>query len=200
MNTISQLLIADEGYESSGVTGNLDAIYERKEGIGKNDKPWSIQSGKISDSSGNSIKVKIWNMPEFKDTGGITILPTDSGKGPKGLTVKDNEWKGKVTKELHIGDKARISWGESGEVKEEEPANATETTAENSQTIPSTTSTLPSSVIQKINVMDICIQVENILRQKYHDMTDDQFQAICSCFFIEGNKSGLNKNMPSTLL
>lgn len=199
MNTISQLLIADEGYFSSGVTGEITNLFEHKSGE-KNGKPWSIQTA-VLESGGSSIRLKFWNMAEVKDKGGITILPTDLGKGPKGLTVKDNEWQGKINKELHIGDKARISWGESGSVEVEESPSSV-TTAENSQVVQSSgqASSLPSSVVQNINVMDICIQGATHLRQKYPDMTDDQFQAICSCFFIEGNKSGLNKSMPSTLL
>ena len=213
MNTISQLLTADEGYPSTGITGTLAPIYEHKT-FSKGGKDGSIQTAILKDSSGTSIRLKFWNMAEIKDEGGLTILPTDNGKGPKGLTVKDNEWQGKVTKELHIGDQARISWGESGEVIADEVMTqpvATETVAETvTETTTTDTSTtftdrdsldaLPSTVIQNMNAMDICIQGASYLRKKYPNMTDDQFQGITSCMFIEGNKQGLNKSMPSTPL
>lgn len=196
MNKISQLLTAPEGYACTGVEGEVTNIYKRSV-FSKGDSENSVQKVIIKDAGGSTIRCAFWGRAEFPygENTKILITPTSQGKG---LTIKDNEYQGKVNKELNVGDKAGIvqidEYSDQSEVSSEAPISVAENTTS------STSSMLPVPLVQNINLMDLCIQGATTLRVKYPNMTDDQFQAITSCFFIEGNKQNLGKSMPSQLL
>jgi len=196
MNKISQLLTAPEGYVCTGIEGEVSNIYKRSV-FSKGDSENSVQKVIIKDTSGSSIRCAFWGRAEFPYGEGTKILITPTSQG-KGLTIKDNEYKGQVNKELNVGDKAGIvqidEYSDQTEVTTEAPISVAENTSS------STASMLPVPLVQNINLMDLCIQGATTLRTKYPNMTDDQFQAITSCFFIEGNKQNLGKSMPSQLL
>jgi hypothetical protein len=196
MNKISQLLTAPEGYACTGLEGEVSKIYKRSVfSNAKGDN--SVQKVIIQDASGSSIRCAFWGRDEFPYGEGTKILITPTSQG-KGLTIKDNEYQGKTTKELNVGDKCGIvQIDEYSDQTETESSNAI-TTAENTSS--SNASMLPVPLVQNINLIDLCIQGATTLRTKYPNMTDDQFQAITSSLFIECNRQNVGKSMPSQLL
>ena len=199
MNKISQLLIAPNGYPCTGLEGTVKKIYERSTFNGQKGDG-SVQNI-IVERGSQGIKVAIWGRDEFPFSEGtmVSVTPTTQGKG---LTIKDNEYQGKTTKVLNVADKCGIQQiSEYSDLTEE--SSSTEGFAPepaSSQASSAGDSALPAIIIQQANLMDVCIQGAQILRQKYPNMTDEQFQAITSSFFIESNKQGVGKSMPTRLL
>lgn len=198
MNKIAQLLTAPEGYVCTGVEGTVQRIFPRSV-FGSNK---SVQRVLLQAPQGATIKCAIWGRDEFAYGEGSKIQISPSSQG-KGLTIKDNEYKGQITKELNVGDKCGIipidDFSDQSEVEEVEVvATPTVTTAENETS--SSASMLPAIIIQQVNLMDLCIKGAQVLRDRYPNMTDDQFQAITSSFYIESNKQNVGKSMPNQLL
>lgn len=95
----------------------LNKIYERKTGEGQYG-PWSLQSGIIIDSSGESMKILFKQLPsQDKLVGKSLIFKSIEGKrGLCGVECKQGkEFKGKSEVELHVSSAALIV------SKEEEP-------------------------------------------------------------------------------
>lgn len=198
MNKISQLLTAPDGYTCTGVEGEVTKIFPRSTfGADK-----SVQRVMINDVGGSSLKVCFWQRDEFPFSEGqkIQVMPSSQGKG---LSIKDNEYKGQVTKELSVSDKCGIvpidAYSDQAEVQQiEASVSPTITTAENQSS--ESGSMLPAILVQQANLMDLCMQGAQVLRGKYPEMTNEQFQAITSSFYIECNKQNVGKTMPSQLL
>jgi len=199
MNKISQLLQAPNGYECTGVEGSVKKIFDRT--TFTKGRGGSVQKV-ILERGGQDIKVALWNRDEFPYGEGtiISLAPTSQGKG---LTIKINEYQGRVTNELNVGDKASVVQISeySDQTEESAPADVLSPEPVSAPAQASAgDSALPAIIIQQANLMDVCIQGAQVLRQKYPNMTDDQFQAITSSFFIESNKQGVGKSMPTRLL
>jgi len=201
MNKISQLLTAPEGYECTGVEGEVTNVFKRST-FSKKGGEGSVQKIVIRGTEGSTIRLAFWGREEFPFAEGAKILVSPSSQG-KGLAIKDNEYQGKVSKEISVGDKCSVvpidefsdMMLEQGEVVQSNTPISTATNTSNSSG-----SMLPAPLVQNINLMDLCIQGATILQAKYPDMTKEQFQAITSCFFIEGNKQNLGKSMPTQVL
>jgi len=194
MNKISQLKTAPEGYSVTGLEGVIKKLYPRNAfGASK-----SVQNI-LLEREGQIIKCAFWEREEipFAEGAKIQIMPNSSGKG---MVVKDDNYQGKQNKVVSCSKDATIvgidDWSDSHQT--EEVLGAIVTSAENQQT--SQASSLPVPLVQNINLMDLCIQSAEILKQKYPNMTNEQFQAITSSFYIECNKQNVGRTMPAELL
>ena len=164
MNKVSQLLIAPDGYTCTGVTGRLKVKYPRSE-FSKGNKGGSVQRCVFQDIENTEIKVCFWNIPEvpYAEEDWICIMPTQGKNGSVGLTVKDNEYKGNVTKELHVSEKASVATSEEPEGNEEVEEVALQSQDSGEEEIISTsdqdtdedTTSLPVALVQNMNLTNL---------------------------------------------
>ena len=191
MNKISQLLTAPSGYTCTGLECEIKKSYGRNEfGTDK-----SVEKVLVSDAEGKTMYLAFWSQPPvpFGEGARIQIMPDEKGKG---LTIKDNNYKGNTRKELNVNNTATM-------ISITEFSLSDTTTEAPSASEPVAVSdgvALPEILVQSVNLMSLCIQGADILREKYPNMTPEQYQAITSSFFIECNKQNVVKTMPKQIL
>ncbi len=91
--------------------GKLTALYKPKTGESQRG-PWSFQNGEVTDGQGK-IKIVLKNRPELAQTWKNRTIcfmsNEDGGNGLIGITTNDNDFKGRITREVMIGPEAEIT-------------------------------------------------------------------------------------------
>ena len=125
MKTIADIASMDDGDLVSSIKGELTAIYDRRAGIGKNDKPYSFQDCELKDATGK-IKVVLNNREGMdKSLKGqvVTIECQKSEKGKTGVYVQDQTYNGITTRKLRVTGSAVISNGSGSVSQNDTPTN-----------------------------------------------------------------------------
>lgn len=91
------------------LTAKVAVVYDRKTGAGQHGE-WSLQGGQIEDSDGGKMKILFKQLPDQSKLVGRTLIfkSMETKHGLRGIEVKNNEYKGKTTIELHVSKAALI--------------------------------------------------------------------------------------------
>jgi len=96
------------------VTGELSYVKDQRSGESTHG-PWTCQNATLKDSTG-SINIEVWNKNDMKSCKGktVTFQWFKNKKNKKvGIEVIENEWKGKLYKNLKISGQAIVSFAGS---------------------------------------------------------------------------------------
>lgn len=171
--------------------GTITKAYDRKIG-GEGDKAWSVQNAFFKDQSGE-IRIAFWNRDDIKDfvNKEVTLSCHHSDKGYSGLYAHDNDYKGKVTREIKAQSNAdlRLATGEKPlETHVElEPGEAT----------PGEFRKELVKVLNAFYLIEKGVATEsaqNIVNG--FTTTETHMQAKCSTAFIHLDRMGLVSQMP----
>tara|TARA_Y100000310_G_scaffold332892_1_gene409358 strand:- start:3938 stop:4654 length:717 start_codon:yes stop_codon:yes gene_type:complete len=138
ISTISELLTADDGFVPEAVKANIDKVFDVKEGEGAKGS-WKLQPAIIKEGE-HTMRVVFSGRQTYMpdDIVGTEIYSRCKRKKDgslMGMKLRDNEYQGKVTKELFIYRWAEVSFGDepnssAGEDEVPFEFTETETTAE----------------------------------------------------------------------
>lgn len=114
MSRIVNLAEIPTGYSNGellpSLVGRITKLYQRKTGEGQYG-PWSVQGGKI-EGNGATIDISFFDLPDQGNLTGkeVVISCTQGDKGPIGVSVDDNEYKGKTTRRIKVQKQADIAF------------------------------------------------------------------------------------------
>src|SRR5947208_6759046 len=131
--SIKEVLELEAGEVVPSITGRITALYKRKTGEGEQGE-WSVQSGTLSQNGQPPIRFTAWNFDDLKSLKGreVTIVANKGEKhGLTGVVAVDNDYKGKVTRELKITDSASIEETRGGDAECPEKEHSTTSTGRN---------------------------------------------------------------------
>lgn len=186
------------------IMGRVKKIFPRKEG--DNDYGhWTIQ-GMMVDMGGRSIKCSVYDSDVIDHLSGKVITVTAGEKG-MGIKTIDNNYEGKVTRQLKITPSATI------EVAEDQSAPAATQTSKPAQGTSKPANAQPASdvhpfiqaskrVTQLANLYIVCcrsaIKAHGTIGED-HDtvLTEGFLQSIAQTIFIASEKRQLDELMPS---
>jgi len=109
----------------SGVKGTIKSIFKSNSGTTAQGKDWAVQDFDLTDNQ-VTIKVKVWNHPPIPTTAkgsAVTLLSHSGEKGLSGLYAHDDEYNGKVTRQIKVTDTGEVVIG-AGSVPAAAPAAA----------------------------------------------------------------------------
>jgi hypothetical protein len=109
--SVPKLLEMSDGGVPEGMIGILSTIYPRK-AYGSGEKSGFVQKGVLT-GDGKSIAITFWELeeiPQARKGKEIVAVSTRNQRGLSGLRRKDNEYKGKVTPEIHVQHSADVSY------------------------------------------------------------------------------------------
>jgi len=210
--TIKEILALDSGEVVPSITGKIAALYDWKSDEGEYG-PYSVQSGMLTQDGQPPIRFSAWNFDNLKSLKGkqVTISANKSEKhGLTGLVAVDNEFRGKVTRELKITGSATIEETEWGDAPRETQNDVKETGTSPRLSNAATKSDPEDAdngiiearrhLMQSANLYVLCTHaVDKVIMPELLNSlkTNEIFQAAVSTLYIEASRAGLVDKMPS---
>ena len=110
---LSEIAAMADKEQISGVKGTIKSIFKSKSGTTAQGKDWAVQDFDLTDNQ-VTIKVKVWNHPPIPTTAkgsAVTLLSHSGEKGLSGLYAHDDEYNGKVTRQIKVTDTGEVVLG-----------------------------------------------------------------------------------------
>jgi hypothetical protein len=196
------------GKQIARIEATVVSVYDRKTGEGQYG-PWSIQSGLIRDDTGE-MKIVFKQFPDrSKLVGKKLVFKSMEGRnGLKGIEVKNNDYKGKITPELHVTKTALIIGAEeepyvsqvepSTRIPQNEPERPIE--AVNPALLHEDRklglATAKNRLTQLAGLYDMCWKTVRGMDLKEEDLSSEEFKDIATTLFIQASREGLADKMP----
>lgn len=196
------------------VKGKVATVYARKTGDGENG-PWSFENLELTNPAGEKMRVVLKNRDPFDKTmkgRTIAIMAFHGDRGWSGVYAADNDYKGKVTREIKVTGTAEIAvmdgvQNPSEQVADNRQANPEPSRAPQAQFSPAAAGATKSAKIfiaKRISGMKICLKSACLIRDEFEALTSEkmsegQLQAITSTLFITGDRSGIFDQLPNDL-
>lgn len=111
ISSIADVLEMDDGFPIGAFTAKVTQQYGRKSGDGDNG-PWSFENIVVKDKAGETIKIVFKNRDPIGKVVGkeIKAVCYAGTKGPSGVYAADNEFKGKISREIKITPTAEVTF------------------------------------------------------------------------------------------
>lgn len=131
--TVKEILTLDSGETVPAVRGRLKAVYDQNKGVSKRldadgkPIPWRLQNVVLVDDTGE-IKVKLDDRDAVPMTwkGAAVLISCNEGqRGLTGMKAKNDEYRGKVSRILHVTGSAHMELVDGRTVQTAPPENAT---------------------------------------------------------------------------
>lgn len=167
-----------------------------------NGRPWMIISGMVSDGE-KEMKVAFWNREQVPQIGDRFFAHSVMGKqGLTGLTVKEEDYQGKISTVLHVTKSARIEpFGQTPQQRIEKQAeddcmpkyeNKMDLVSKTTVTYAPPKPSIDTRIAQYGKLYEKCLnEAAKIGIKEVPNLECREIKDIASCLFIQAVKEGL---------
>lgn len=185
------------------IKGTLISLFAQKTGISAAGDPWSLQNGEVQDSTGK-MRVTFSSREPLPDSlkGEEIILESKTTKfGLQGVKVKENNFKGKTTIELHITPSAIITFPNATaptntDIPEQKQSQPMTKAPEKPMTQIDGIEKARKRIMQFSNLYSMTLKAARYVGET-EGLEGEDIRQISTTFFIQSVKEGLENGLPN---